>query len=155
MVISSFNIGVGLRLARQKKFRFVHAHNGKKELHQETQPAKDNQAVQMLVASVMVYVITQFPLFVFNILEAARLWPFCSAKLSEESMAIYIKINGILIAFNYSTNFLWYFAVSPAFREELRQLMWGRTRSNPPTIRVNLSQKKSLSSIQTNSTTVP
>ena len=133
LVILSVNLVVCVLLAHQRDFRWqnsTYSANCHRPIDQQRPssvsptpgPVRDHQAVYMLLACALLYITTQAPVFVFNVLKLLQHAPFCRWTFTEDSLAKYTRAVGVTININYSVNFLLYYGVSTMFRQGLHQL---------------------------------
>lgn len=141
LIILSVNLVVFVALARQRRFAFHEPSGSSSSCRrlEEAQrsvstspppaPLRDHQAVYMLLACALLYITTQAPAFVFNVLKLVQHAPFCRWTFTEASLATFARAVGLTININYSVNFLLYYGVSSMFRQGLYQL--GQSTKNP------------------------
>ncbi|OQV23688.1 hypothetical protein BV898_02426 [Hypsibius exemplaris] len=116
LVILSVNLAVSIQLLKHQKFRRA---NTLGRNHPDS-VTKDHQAIHMLLACAVLYILTQFPAFVYNILQILQHYPFCSLTFTDNFVANYTRAIGVTVNINYSANFLLYYGVSTTFRQGLR-----------------------------------
>lgn len=114
--ILGLNLAVSIQLLLQRRFRTLHARSSCDDI------PKDNQAIQMLLACAAVYVITQFPIFIYNILRLQQRYPNCAFVFTDQMQAIFNRLNSVAINLNYSVNFFLYYGISSSFRRGFFQL---------------------------------
>jgi hypothetical protein len=117
LVIFSVNVVVSVHLVRHRKFRNTNTLRGSSQ-----NALKDNQAIHMLLGCAVLYILTQFPGFVYNILQLTQHYPFCNFTFTDNFVAQYSRAIGVTTNINYSVNFLLYYGVSTTFRQGLRDL---------------------------------
>ena len=117
LVILSVNMAVSVHLVRHKRFRAANTLGASLSDRE-----RDNQAIHMLLACAGLYILTQFPSFIYNIFRLIGRYPYCYYFLSEDFVGVFEPIKDVLTSINYSANFLLYYGVSASFRQGLRDL---------------------------------